>query len=102
MYRLLVESLLGLRLEVDKLYIAPRLPAGWNHLKMHYRYRETFYHIAVRRQDSHQPAFELVVDGVPQPDGCVLLVDDRREHNVELVVPLHEVAAGRLVESAAS
>ncbi len=53
MYRLIVESLLGLRLEVDKLRFAPCLPADWKGFKMHYRYRETVYHIAVlqTRQD---------------------------------------------------
>ncbi len=47
MYRLIVESLLGLRLEVDKLRFAPCLPADWKTFKVHYRYRETVYHIAV-------------------------------------------------------
>ena len=47
MYRLIVESLLGLRLEVDKLYFAPCLPVDWTSFKLHYRYRETVYHITV-------------------------------------------------------
>ena len=49
MYRLIVESLLGLRLEVDKLCFAPCLPVEWNEFKIHYRYRETVYHITVRQ-----------------------------------------------------
>jgi cellobiose phosphorylase len=36
-----------LRLEVDKLHVAPCLPAHWDGLKIHYRYRETVYHIAI-------------------------------------------------------
>ena len=47
MYRLIVESLLGLRLEVDTLRVAPCLPADWTAFTVHYRYRETAYHIAV-------------------------------------------------------
>ena len=47
MYRLIVESLLGLRLEADKLYVAPCIPADWKAFKMSYRYRETVYRIAV-------------------------------------------------------
>ncbi|MBN1514759.1 MAG: cyclic beta 1-2 glucan synthetase, partial [Phycisphaerae bacterium] len=39
MYRLIVESLLGLRLEVDKLHVAPCLPVDWEAFKVHYRYR---------------------------------------------------------------
>ena len=47
MYRLITESLLGLRLEVDRLRFEPCLPAGWGSFKMHYRYRETVYHIEI-------------------------------------------------------
>ena len=49
MYRLIVESLLGLRLEADKLRFEPCLPAEWEMFKVHYRYRETIYHITVRQ-----------------------------------------------------
>ena len=47
MYRLIVESLLGLRLETDKLYIEPCLPSDWVSFKIHYRYRETIFRITV-------------------------------------------------------
>ena len=49
MYRLAVETLLGLHLEVDRLRLAPRVPAEWESYKIHYRYRETFYHITLTR-----------------------------------------------------
>jgi len=48
MYRLIVESLLGLKLEVDRLHVAPCLPADWWGFTVHYRYRETLYHINVK------------------------------------------------------
>ena len=41
MYRLIVESLLGLRLEGDKLRLAPCLPASWPGFKLRYRYGDT-------------------------------------------------------------
>lgn len=44
MYRLIVESFLGLRLEGDKLHVAPCLPADWEGFTVHYRYRETVFH----------------------------------------------------------
>jgi cellobiose phosphorylase len=81
-YRLVTESLLGLRLEVDKLRVVPCLPLDWKGFKLHYRYRETPYHIVVI---SAQTA-SLTVDGVEQPDGTIPLVDDRREHSVEVKV----------------
>jgi cyclic beta-1,2-glucan synthetase len=54
MYRLTVETLLGLQLEVDHLRIAPCVPADWDSYKIHYRYRETVYHITVRRVGEHR------------------------------------------------
>ncbi|KAF0101517.1 MAG: carbohydrate binding:glycosyltransferase 36:glycosyltransferase 36 associated [bacterium] len=80
MYRLIVESLLGLRLEVDKLHVAPCLPAHWPGYKVHYRYRETVYHIAVVQLD----AAGLSVDGVEMGGLAIPLVDDHREHTVEV------------------
>src|SRR6202034_3727531 len=48
MYRLITESLLGIHLEVDSLRFTPCLPADWPAFKIHYRYRETFYHITIK------------------------------------------------------
>ena len=84
MYRLIVESLLGLRLEVDKLYFTPCLPADWEGFKMHYRYRETVYHIAVLQTQTGSDVMSVTVDGVEQHDKTVPLVDDHREHSVEV------------------
>ena len=84
LYRLIVESLLGLRLEVDRLHIAPCLPADWNGFKLRYRYRETVYHIVVTQLPAGQSETKVTVDGVEQPDPAIPLVDDRREHAVEV------------------
>jgi len=87
MYRLVVESLLGLRLEADRLYITPCLPSHWPGFKVHYRYRETVYHIAVSQlgPDSPEPP-GLTVDGVAQDGMAIALVDDRQEHTVAVSV----------------
>jgi cyclic beta-1,2-glucan synthetase len=44
MYRLIVESLPDLSLEVDKPRLTPSLHADWEGFQMHYRYRKTVYH----------------------------------------------------------
>ncbi len=90
MYRLIVESLLGLRLEGDKLRLAPCLPADWQTFKIHYRYRETVYHIVVAQTDAEM---RLTVDGVERHDGAIPLADDRREHFVEVSVGVAEQLA---------
>jgi cyclic beta-1,2-glucan synthetase len=88
MYRLILESLLGLRLETDKLYLEPCLPADWESFRMHYRYRETVYHITVLQTNNGSTA-GVTVDGVAQHDKIICLVDDHREHAVELRIPVH-------------
>jgi cyclic beta-1,2-glucan synthetase len=84
MYRLIVESLLGVGLEADKLRFAPCLPKDWKAFKVHYRYRETVYHIAVLQEPAGDGETSVTVDGVERPDGAIPLVDDRREHSVEV------------------
>ena len=85
MYRLTVETLLGLQLEVDHLRIAPCIPADWESYKIHYRYRETVYHIVIRRVGEASGRVNRVrVDSVEQPDTRIPLIDDRREHTVEV------------------
>jgi cyclic beta-1,2-glucan synthetase len=87
MYRLIVESLLGLRLEVDKLRFAPCLPADWEGFTVHYRYRETVYHIAVLHTRAGNGETSVTVDGVEQQDKVIPLVDDRQEHSVDVGIP---------------
>jgi cellobiose phosphorylase len=86
MYRLIVESLLGLRLDVDKLRFAPCLPADWKRFKVYYRYRETVYEIDVLQQLAEVGETSVTVDGVEQDDKAIPLVDDRRNHLVEVVI----------------
>jgi len=88
-----LDAVLGLRLEVDQLRIAPCIPSDWeSYKKIHYRYRETVYHITVRRvgEGSNQ-VMRIAVDGAvvnvtggEQPQDRIPLVDDRREHYVEV------------------
>jgi cellobiose phosphorylase len=84
MYRLILESLLGLRLEADKLHITPRLPADWKAFTIHYRYRETIYHISVLQTMGGTGQTSVTVDGVESRGPGIHLVDDHREHFVAL------------------
>jgi len=86
MYRLITESFLGLHLEVDQLRFAPCLPADWPTLKIHYRYRETFYHITFRNFGGGKIVKRVAADGVDQPDGILRMNDDRQEHLIEVEV----------------
>jgi cellobiose phosphorylase len=84
MYRLITESLLGLRLTGDRLRFAPCLPVDWQGFQLRYRYRATFYHITVRQTRGAQAGMRVRVDGVAQSEPAIPLLDDRLEHRVEV------------------
>ncbi len=87
MYRLLIEDLLGVNLEGDRLRLAPRLPSAWTTFKVHYRYRQTVYHITVTRLAADAAAgLRLSLDGDELPGDTLPLLDDRLEHAVEVKV----------------
>lgn len=87
MYRMIVETLLGLRLEADQLKVSPQLPKAWSSLKLHYRYHDTFYHITVTRAEKEAPgSAPVIVDGEAQSDGLIHLVADNQEHTVQISI----------------
>src|SRR3546814_8534036 len=61
MYRLVLESLLGLRLEGDTMRLSPCIPAGWPGYRVRYRFRDTVYRINVR-QEGGQGARSRLMD----------------------------------------
>ncbi len=85
-YRLVLETLLGVERRPDHLRVRPRLPAdSWKHFRIHYRYRENFYHIEVSRAPAGRPG-RVTLDGKPCADGRIPLRDDRQDHQVVVVV----------------
>ncbi len=89
-YRLILESLLGLKLEENRLSFAPCLPPDWETFKVHYRYKETVYHITVLQTHAANDEITLKVDGVERDDGAISLVDDHQEHQVEVRILVAE------------
>ncbi len=96
MYRLIIESLLGLHREVDTLTVKPCIPEQWQTFSMTYRYCSASYHIVVTQEETTQESgqtsdqssdlslYRVIVDGVEQADGVIHLVDDGVTHNVEI------------------
>ncbi len=83
MYRLVTESLLGLKREGHLLHLHPQLPGGWNEIKMHYRFYTTQYHITVSRAADGALNSKWFLDGQELPAPTLTLVDDGQEHFVE-------------------
>ncbi|HKX61241.1 MAG TPA: cyclic beta 1-2 glucan synthetase, partial [Verrucomicrobiae bacterium] len=85
MYRLMTETLLGLKLQVDRLYFFPRLPDEWTSFQVHYRYRDAQFHITFRRlgENWHGPQ-KIHLDGAELPESFLPLQGERGDHQVEV------------------
>ncbi len=86
MYRLILESLLGLRLEVDRLHFSPQLPEDWQEFQVHYRFRDTQYDIQVKVKHANIEAVEVNLDGKKQLGEGLQLLDDKMPHKVEVTL----------------
>ena len=90
MYRLIVESLLGVTLERNRLRFTPCLPADWTGFTLRYRYGATTYDVAVRQTLAEAGAglraAVVTLDGVMQSGDSMPLVDDRGAHQVSVEV----------------
>jgi hypothetical protein len=54
--------------------------------KVHYRYRETIYHITVQQVLTVSSETSIDVDGVMQQDSAIPLIDDHQEHLVKVMI----------------
>jgi cellobiose phosphorylase len=97
-YRLIVESLLGVRRTADRLQIVPCMPAEWQSYTLDYRYGDTVYHIDISQTliASGASTQRLSLDGVAQDEQSIALVDDGSTHRVE--VSLSTVASVRALK----
>ena len=88
MYRLITETLFGLRLEGGtRLSFRPCVPVAWKRYKINYRFQQTFYRIEFKilSEPTHQVS-RIILDGAEIQTPHVPLVDDRQEHHVEVTL----------------
>ena len=86
MYRLIVESLLGIERVADTLRVTPCMHPGWQGFKVHYRFGRAWYRIDVVHAGSEEAGPSVWVDGRRQDDSIIALVDDGAEHAVRVFV----------------
>jgi cellobiose phosphorylase len=86
MYRLIIEYLLGMKQEGDKLSFVPCLPSEWNGFVLRYRYKKTSYHITVARAQEREKEMKVILDGIEQEEKSFFLTDDGMEHGVEIII----------------
>ena len=77
----LVEGLLGIKRHGSQLQLQPHLPPGWAGARICYRHRGAIYEITIRTGAQQD---EVLLDGQRCADGSVELLNDRRDHQVEI------------------
>ena len=86
MYRLIVESLLGMQLEGGHLRVVPCIPRDWPEYRVRYRFKDTVYRIHVRQSDVPGEGDCLSIDGQLQAGLAIALVNDQVVHDVEVLL----------------
>lgn len=92
MYRLITESLLGLRRTGAILELNPCIPAEWPGYRLRYRYGKTLYQFDVSQVD--EGPSRVWLDGIEQAGVSLYLVDDQRVHMVRVSWPRSGGPAG--------
>jgi cyclic beta-1,2-glucan synthetase len=87
LYRLGLEAILGLNKIGNTLRIAPVIPPGWNGFEITYRFGKTIYHIKVANPEHTAHGLrQVILDGDTLAGGSIPLVDDGREHTVQVTM----------------
>jgi len=84
LYRLIIESILGLHLEGDRLRIAPCIPRSWSGFTIAYRHHETSYEIAVVQTPAESASLRILLDGEEQLDQTIALANDGIAHVISV------------------
>jgi cellobiose phosphorylase len=92
MYQLIVESLLGVTREGNRLRFAPCVPPDWKNFTVEYRFEDTKYIILVK-PGGPESAISIIVDGKRSADSFVQMVNDRDVHQVTVEVPVRSPAS---------
>jgi len=86
MYRLILEYLLGLRREGNRLSLQPCLPHDWDGFGIRYRFGKTVYDISVTRAADPAEEKALYLDGSELSGKDIPLLDDGGTHQVRVIL----------------
>lgn len=87
MYRLILESVLGMRLRGNALSFRPCLPTDWDGFTLQYRFGATTYTVVASRVPGTAGPLRITLDGVNQDDGVIALRDDGQARQVRIELP---------------
>jgi cyclic beta-1,2-glucan synthetase len=87
LYRVILESILGLHRRGDRLELDPRIPPEWSQFEVTYRFRSATYRIHVENpRGSELGAATVWLDGQAQGAAAIPLIDDGQSHDVRVLI----------------
>src|SRR5689334_12632002 len=87
MYRAGLESILGFKLQHNRLQIDPCVPRWWRDFEITYRRGRAVYRIKVENPlGVNRGVATVEVDGAPQANGAIELKDEEKTYNVRIVL----------------
>jgi cellobiose phosphorylase len=85
LYRVAIETILGVQLRGDTLRLEPCIPSSWPGFELKYRHGTATYRILVDNSAGNGRGVRSVeLDGQRLPDGIVPLTDDSKTHEVRV------------------
>jgi cellobiose phosphorylase len=87
LYRLMIESILGLQRQANTLTMRPCIPADWDGFGLDYRFGTSLYRIRVTQAGGPGQQACAIMDGEKQAACSITLADDGKEHRVDITVP---------------
>jgi cyclic beta-1,2-glucan synthetase len=87
MYRLGLESILGLRREGSRFSVSPCVPAPWDRFVVRWRYGRSLYEITVENPERrNRGVAEAILDGAPVDASAIPLTDDGNVRRLRVVM----------------
>ncbi len=96
MYRLVVESLLGLQVSGNQLRVAPLLRSDWETVELIYTFGRTRYDVKVSRA-LDEASTRITLDGLTCASDFIVMVDDGAEHHVHIAMMSQPASADTLL-----
>lgn len=84
MYRAALESILGFKLQADKLILKPCIPKDWPHFEITYRHQDTEYKIFVENHKNDGKPSSVKLDHQPLENMEIPLKNDGKTHQVHV------------------
>ncbi len=86
-YRVLIKDILGLEKHGAVLAFHPLVLPGWDHWKIAYTFGKSPYAFSFYSEGPGPAEMAAVtIDGKPQRDKCIRLVDDGQKHRIEIIL----------------